>query len=432
MREPISLTLITACALVVAGGSLPIAEAAQSVTLAWDSNDESDLAHYLVHYGTTSGIYPDTVTVGKESTTTTINGLAPATTYFFAVSAVNSAGLESLPSNEVSTGTSTDVEAPAIQGRWVFYNNSTWDGNDPLANAADDAAIAPDKFPLFAGETASSANYTNFSRGINGIIIDVSNFPNLEGLSPSDFEFHVNSNWVDWTSLTETPTLTKRPGAGEEGSDRVTLVFSDNAIQNQWLRVTILANSNTGLASDDIFHFGNAIGDTGNSPTNAVVNGVDEAGIRANHRNSSNPGPITELYDINRDRFVNGLDAVNIRIFNTNSDTALKLITGTAELILASPSQTKAQTAARADDSFAASYFIHRDVADETVAEFRAPDGCYLEASEDNITWKRVDHRTDPDVWQADSQWWMARIDRPAWFFRVVKGQQILPFKSLE
>src|SRR5688500_10349284 len=51
--------------------------------------------------------------------------------------------------------------AGVVAGRYVFYNNSAFDGHDPSADAADDAAIAADKQPLLPGDgTATFANYT--------------------------------------------------------------------------------------------------------------------------------------------------------------------------------------------------------------------------------------------------------------------------------
>ena len=58
------------------------------------------------------------------------------------------------------------------------------------------------------------------------------------------------------------PTVTARTGAGVGGSTRVTITFADNAIQNQWLQVTVLANENTDLEEDDVFYFGNVVAET--------------------------------------------------------------------------------------------------------------------------------------------------------------------------
>jgi hypothetical protein len=71
-----------------------------SVTLTWDANAEPDIAGYRVYYGTVSGSYTDIIDVGT-STTGTVSNLPEAQT-FFVVTAYNSAGAESLPSNEVS------------------------------------------------------------------------------------------------------------------------------------------------------------------------------------------------------------------------------------------------------------------------------------------------------------------------------------------
>ena len=52
-----------------------------------------------------------------------------------------------------------------------------------------------------------------------------------------------------------------RTGTG--GSDRVTIIWDDNAIEKQWLQVTVKATDNTGLVADDVFYFGNAVGEAG-------------------------------------------------------------------------------------------------------------------------------------------------------------------------
>ncbi len=74
---------------------------AADVTIAWDANTESNLAGYKVYYGTASGVYDTPIVLGNQ-TTYTITGL-PAGTYYIAVTALNSSGLESGYSNEVST-----------------------------------------------------------------------------------------------------------------------------------------------------------------------------------------------------------------------------------------------------------------------------------------------------------------------------------------
>src|SRR5438105_3940200 len=82
---------------------------------------------------------------------------------------------------------SRQLLSASVVGRWIFYNNSHWDGNGAALGGADDAAIAPDKRALLPGGHGAFQNYTSYSRGLNGIMVDV------QGLSgapdASDFEF---------------------------------------------------------------------------------------------------------------------------------------------------------------------------------------------------------------------------------------------------
>ena len=75
--------------------------AAAQVTLAWNPNPEPDVIGYRLHYGTSSGRYPQSVDVGN-TTSSVLSGLAENTRYYSVVTAYNSAGLESFPSNEIS------------------------------------------------------------------------------------------------------------------------------------------------------------------------------------------------------------------------------------------------------------------------------------------------------------------------------------------
>ncbi|HEV3408807.1 MAG TPA: DVUA0089 family protein, partial [Chthoniobacterales bacterium] len=83
-------------------GSLTLlkAQAAQTVTLAWDANPEPDIAGYHVLYGTSSGFFTQLLDV-RAGTSAVISNLAEGGIYYFAVTAYNAQGVESLPSAEV-------------------------------------------------------------------------------------------------------------------------------------------------------------------------------------------------------------------------------------------------------------------------------------------------------------------------------------------
>src|SRR5438552_1275978 len=75
--------------------------AAGNITLAWDPNLEPNVAGYRLHYGTASGSYTKQINIGK-TTSATVRHLTAGATYFFVVTAYNTAGHESPPSYEIS------------------------------------------------------------------------------------------------------------------------------------------------------------------------------------------------------------------------------------------------------------------------------------------------------------------------------------------
>ena len=219
-----------------------------------------------------------------------------------------------------------------VVARHVFYNNSAWDGDNPLANPSDDSAIDTSKSALLGGQTATFANYTSYVRGINGVMIDVWG---LWG-TPTAGDFEVEVSGVtdgddagDYVTTLTPASVTVRAGAGVGGSDRVTLIFGDTDMYNKrWCRFRVKASANTGLPSDEVFYWGLAIGETGNNPANAYVNASDRLGARTHSHSFLDPAPVTDEYDFNRDRLVNAADRLIQRSHPTHFLNCLKLVTG--------------------------------------------------------------------------------------------------------
>ena len=163
-------------------------------------------------------------------------------------------------------------QSSGVVGRYVFYNDSVFDGEDPLANAEDDNAIATDKVALLPGQTATFDNYTNFDQGINGISIDIF-LADAEAFTSDDINLSVGSgdNLSDFERLGVRPEVSVRPGAGVNGSDRISIILPNGSVTNEYLQVTVYGNGTTGLSANDVFYFGNVIGDTGNSASNTLV-----------------------------------------------------------------------------------------------------------------------------------------------------------------
>jgi hypothetical protein len=102
--------LLLGLALIVPAGTVHAAQ----VSLAWDRNSETDLAGYIVYYGTGSRVYNWFIDVGN-ATTCTVTGLADGSTYYFAATAYDSSGLESVYSSEVSKSMCTYSISPPGQ-----------------------------------------------------------------------------------------------------------------------------------------------------------------------------------------------------------------------------------------------------------------------------------------------------------------------------
>ena len=118
--------------------------------------------------------------------------------------------------------------------------------------------------------------------------------------SASDFQFKVgntsnSSTWSTGPAPTAVATWT-----GTNGDTFADIVWANNAIQEEWLQVTVLADTNTHLASNFMFYYGSEIGATGISTAttgNGPVIRVTSADVVATQNNASllQAVPITNL-----------------------------------------------------------------------------------------------------------------------------------------
>lgn len=158
------MSALLACALLSSPDQALAVIPSGTASLAWDSSTSSDVAGYRVYMGTTSGNYTSSVVAGN-ATTTTISGLVTGATYYFAVKAYNTSGVESAFSNEISfvPGTATlrlsvtangqavltvkglaghtyEVQTSRTLTSWSILGNVTA-GSDGLASYTDSPAV---------------------------------------------------------------------------------------------------------------------------------------------------------------------------------------------------------------------------------------------------------------------------------------------------
>jgi hypothetical protein len=242
-------------------------------------------------------------------------------------------GLSTTSSVAVTVTPSTP--AATVVGRWLFYNNSFYDGNDPNAAPSDDGAIATDKSALLPGQIATGANYSAYLHGITGIMIDVQGLPANFLPRANDFTFKIGNDNAPaaWATAPTLSGITVRPGAGINGSDRITITWADDSILNSWLQVTVNAGTHTTLATPDTFYFGNLVGDANG---NGQVTVADVAMAKSLEGQAA---VITTPVDFNE----NGqITVADVAIAKANEGNTLTLIAPPAPAPAPAPAPTPA------------------------------------------------------------------------------------------
>ena len=153
---------------------------------------------------------------GASTTTFNLGGNLPGGLYRLTVRANGGAGgLRDLDGNYLDGDKNNmmggdyirtfTIIPTSVTSRMIFYNDSKFD------TASDNGAIATDKTALLPGQTPTFANYTSYSRGINGIMVDIQYTTNPTGLTAADFQFQVG-NGAGWTDA-PAPSVSHRPAA---------------------------------------------------------------------------------------------------------------------------------------------------------------------------------------------------------------------------
>jgi hypothetical protein len=290
----------------VMGGSLALSAAATGLgplSYTWDVNDD--------------GIFGDAT------------GPNPTLTW----SELDALGLDELPAARdvmvkvdngahppVAASTTLNVTSGSnstVTGRRTFYNNSIWD--NPTFGFNNASAVAPDKsayLPLGSPGTVTVGiqNVTNYTKGINGIMVEISGVSNA---TAADFTVEMSGQNLaadntpsGWTAAPAF-TVTAVPNTPSVGTRRYELVWPDGSIVDRYISVTTKANGNTNLAAPDTFYFGNRVGDAFTNYSGFFnTDATDALEIRGNQ---SPFALITNPYDFDRDAVVDASDELAAR-----------------------------------------------------------------------------------------------------------------------
>jgi VCBS repeat-containing protein len=189
----------------------------------------------------------------------------------------------------------------------VFYNGSGFESTGGVSGALDNG-----KQLLRATgstQTTSFANVINYSRGINGIVLDVAGLA-AGALVADDFTFRVSPNGasgvVDPSTWAAAPAPTVIDVAVTAGQpSRIRLEWADGAITNRWLQVIVKANGNTGLIERQVYYLGHALGEV-NGVAPYRLTSADLSGVQGSI--STAIVPITDMRDVNKDRRITSAD----------------------------------------------------------------------------------------------------------------------------
>ena len=285
-------------------------------TVVLDSPPTAEVTIYVYSNAPTEGtVSPDSLTFTADNwsvaKTVTIAGVDDliddgdmAYSIIVAAAISSDANYDGMNANDVLV-TNIDNDA-SVAARHVFYNNSGWDGSSSAAGTADDQAVDTSKEALLPAGMADSSHFTNFSKGITGVMVDIQGLADPVALGVGDFAFRMgtDSNVAQWDPAPVPLEVNVRQDAGQNGSDRVTLTWENGTIVNCWLQIEILANTTTGLPSSDVFYFGNLVADVDG---NGTVNVLDASPIIGKLSQTASSPDLAA--DVDRSGTVNVLDA---------------------------------------------------------------------------------------------------------------------------
>jgi hypothetical protein len=185
------------------------AQSPSDVTLAWNPSPASGIVGYNLYAGVASQTYTNMVSLGVV-TNAVLTGLTTGTTYFFSVTAVDAAGLESQFSNETSYSVPTNIVSGSSNGPPV---------------------VPPNTPPTISGVANQTIN-VNTTAGPLAFMIGDAETPvtNLAVSASSSSPVLVPAGNIALSGNGSVWTVTVTPAAGQTGTAAIALTVCDPSL----------------------------------------------------------------------------------------------------------------------------------------------------------------------------------------------------------
>ena len=134
----------------------PALAAVENCTFVWNARTEADLAGYKIRWGTTSGVYPNTITLGTVTTTTCAAlGMTSAGTYYAVIAAYDTSNQTSAYSSQISVTLATVVAPPTAPTITTFSPTSGSVGTSVTITGTNFSSTLSSNTVKFNGITAT-------------------------------------------------------------------------------------------------------------------------------------------------------------------------------------------------------------------------------------------------------------------------------------
>lgn len=139
----------------------PALAAVQNCTFAWNARTDADLAGYKISWGTTSGTYPNVITLGTVTTTTCAAlGMTSAATYYAVIAAFDTSNQVGANSSQISVTLATVTAPPTTPTITTFSPSSGAVGTSVTITGTNFSSTLGSNTVKFNGITATLSSGT--------------------------------------------------------------------------------------------------------------------------------------------------------------------------------------------------------------------------------------------------------------------------------